>query len=200
MNKNILICGVGGQGTVLAAKLAATAAGIRGERVHSAETIGMAQRGGSVTSHIRIGNRAQSPLIPSGTADLVLAFEPTEAVRNLRYLHEAGTVIVNRIPVQSTAVASPVEPDIYIEYLQRKCHRVIVTDSLEIAQRLGSPRMFNVAVLGVAVGAGLAGFDESDVRGAIDITVKEQYREMNHVALTAGIEIGGGVCSLTAGN
>ena len=86
MNKDILICGVGGQGTVLASKLIAAAAMNCGNTVHSAETIGMAQRGGSVTSHVRIGGNAFSPLIPKGSADILLAFEPAEAVRILSYL------------------------------------------------------------------------------------------------------------------
>ena len=86
MNKNILICGIGGQGTVLASKLIASSAMAQGRSVHSAETIGMAQRGGSVTSHVRIGDDVFSPLIPEGKADLILAFEPAEAVRNLKYL------------------------------------------------------------------------------------------------------------------
>ena len=86
MDKSILLCGVGGQGTVLASKLIAAAFMNNGEVVHSAETIGMAQRGGSVTSHVRIGESAFSPLIPSGRADLILAFEPAEAVRNLPLL------------------------------------------------------------------------------------------------------------------
>ena len=86
MNKDILLCGVGGQGTVLASKLIAAAAMREGHTVHSAETIGMAQRGGSVTSHIRIGEDIGSPLIPFGAADMILAFEPAEAVRNLHYL------------------------------------------------------------------------------------------------------------------
>ena len=86
MNKDIVICGVGGQGTVLASKILASAAMECGEVVHSAETIGMAQRGGSVTSHVRIGDHAYSPLVPHGSADMILAFEPAEAVRNLVYL------------------------------------------------------------------------------------------------------------------
>ena len=79
MNKDILICGVGGQGTVLASKILAAAAMEEGNSVHSAETIGMAQRGGSVTSHVRIGENVFSPLIPLGCADMILAFEPAEA-------------------------------------------------------------------------------------------------------------------------
>ena len=92
MNKDILVCGVGGQGTVLASKLIACASMTLGNTVHSAETIGMAQRGGSVTSHIRIGEEAYSPMIPHGSADVILAFEPAEAVRNLEYLDRKSVV------------------------------------------------------------------------------------------------------------
>lgn len=99
MNKDILVCGVGGQGTVLASKLIASAYMAKGETVHSAETIGMAQRGGSVTSHVRIGE-AYSPLIAQGGADIILAFEPAEAVRNLAYLKKGGIVITNNVPVK----------------------------------------------------------------------------------------------------
>ena len=90
MNKDILVCGVGGQGTVLASKLIASAYMAKGETVHSAETIGMAQRGGSVTSHVRNGE-AYSPLIAQGGADIILAFEPAEAVRNHHQLHPGDT-------------------------------------------------------------------------------------------------------------
>ena len=86
MAKNILICGVGGQGTVLAAKVLSQAAISGGEHVLSAETIGMAQRGGSVTSHVRIGEGIFSPLIPKGQADIIISFEAAEAVRNIEYL------------------------------------------------------------------------------------------------------------------
>ena len=88
MAKNILICGVGGQGTVLAAKVLSQAAISKGERVLSAETIGMAQRGGSVTSHVRIGQDVFSPLISKGQADMIIAFEAAEAVRNIDFLNE----------------------------------------------------------------------------------------------------------------
>ena len=100
MNKDILICGVGGQGTVLASRIIAAAAMDEGSPVHSAETIGMAQRGGSVTSQVRIGGEAYSPMIPFGAADMILAFEPGEAVRNLRYLRRGGTAVVNTAAVK----------------------------------------------------------------------------------------------------
>ena len=108
MNKDILICGVGGQGTVLASRIIAAAAMEEGSPVHSAETIGMAQRGGSVTSHVRIGGEAYSPMIPFGAADMLLAFEPGEAVRNLRYLRKDGIAVVN------TAAVKPVTESLRI--------------------------------------------------------------------------------------
>ena len=85
MNKNIVLCGVGGQGTVLASKLIAAAAMKKGLSVMSAETIGMAQRGGSVFSHVRIGDDVCSPMIARGSADLIVGFEPGEAVRMLPF-------------------------------------------------------------------------------------------------------------------
>ena len=89
---NILLSGVGGQGTVLASKLIAAAALAKGLTVHTAETIGMAQRGGCVVSHVRIGENVYSPLIPKGTADVIIAFEPAEAVRVASYLKKGGTI------------------------------------------------------------------------------------------------------------
>ena len=79
MSYNILLCGVGGQGTVLASKLLEAAAELSGIRVISAETIGMAQRGGPVTSHVRMGEDAYAPLIPKKSADLIIAFEPASS-------------------------------------------------------------------------------------------------------------------------
>ena len=90
MSRNCLLCGVGGQGVVLASRLIAYAAMEQGDFVRTTETIGMAQRGGSVVSHVRAGEEVHSPLIPAGGADVILAFEPGEAVRCLPYLKEGG--------------------------------------------------------------------------------------------------------------
>ena len=100
MNKNILLCGVGGQGIVLASKLIAQAAMENSLPVMSAETIGMAQKGGSVFSHVRIGSNLSTPMIPKGGADVIIGFEPAEAVRMLPYLKKDGTVIVNSCPTK----------------------------------------------------------------------------------------------------
>lgn len=193
MNKDILICGVGGQGTVLASKLIASAATACGETVHSAETIGMAQRGGSVTSHVRIGENAFSPLIPSGCADLMLAFEPAEAVRSLGYLKTDGMVLVSSVPVKPTTESlndTGYDGSEMLAYLQSKCCCLII-DAQSLCAPFGSTRYFNVAILGAAVGAGVLGLDAEAVLREIEKKVPSKFIENNMAAFRAGMQIGG---------
>ena len=132
---NILLCGVGGQGTVLASKLIAYAAMEKGLQVRTAETIGMAQRGGSVVSHVRIGEEIHSPMVAKGSADIIIAFEPAEAVRCIAYLKQGGTVIVNRKavrPVTSSLKGTYTDATEMIEYLQAEAGTVTVLDGEEI--------------------------------------------------------------------
>ena len=110
---NILLTGVGGQGTVLAAKVLAMTAAAKGWQVRTAETIGMAQRGGSVVSHVRIGNlgeRVHAPLVTHGTANLIIAFEPGEAARCLDYLAPGGVVITATTTVEPVAASLASKP------------------------------------------------------------------------------------------
>ncbi|MBO5282535.1 MAG: indolepyruvate oxidoreductase subunit beta [Lachnospiraceae bacterium] len=193
MNKDILICGVGGQGTVLASKLIASAATACGETVHSAETIGMAQRGGSVTSHVRIGEDAFSPLIPSGSADLILAFEPAEVVRNLRYLKTDGLVLVSSVPVKPTTESlndTGYDGTEMLTYLQSKC-RCLIIDARSLCAPFGSTRYFNVAILGAAVGAGALGLAAEAVLQEIQKKVPAKFVDNNIAAFRAGMQIGG---------
>lgn len=188
MDKDILLCGVGGQGTVLASKLIAAAAMAKGNTVHSAETIGMAQRGGSVTSHIRIGDNASSPLIPHGSADILIAFEPAEAVRNLGYLKKDGIAIVNTVPVRPTTES--LHPTGYdgvemIEYLKKKC-TCITVDANKLCKPLGSSRFFNVAVLGVLVTSGRLDIDAETMKTEIQKRVPERFVEINLKAFEIG--------------
>lgn len=191
MKKDIMICGVGGQGTVLASKIIAASAMDEYNAVHSAETIGMAQRGGPVTSHVRIGEGAYSPLIPVGGADLLIAFEPSEAVRNLKYLKKDGFVIVNRVPMKPTSLGGSQGYDGIkeIEFLTSRC-RCLVVDSDELCAPFGSSKFFNVIVLGAAVGSGTLGLQEETVRSEIVKTVPERFLDKNLAALTVGIKIG----------
>lgn len=190
MNKDILICGVGGQGTVLASKLIAAAAMNSGHAVHSAETIGMAQRGGSVTSHVRIGDKAYSPLIPKGSADIILAFEPAEAVRNLSYLKKDGTIIVNSVPVKPTTESlndTGYDGVEMLEYLKRKCNCLII-DAEKICEPFGSSRYFNAAILGAAVGTGKLGLTAEALMQEIEARVPTKFIDTNKKAFLAGLE------------
>lgn len=191
MKKDIMICGVGGQGTVLASKIIASAAMTERNTVHSAETIGMAQRGGSVTSHVRIGEDAMSPLIPYGEAELLIAFEPSEAVRNIRYLKEGGLVIVNPVPVKpvTSAGESVYDGKAEISYLQSE-FRCIIVDPDRLCEASGSTKFFNIAVLGIAAGAGELGIKADTVREEIIKTVPERFKEKDLAAFEAGFEIG----------
>ncbi len=192
MNKNILICGIGGQGTVLASKLIASSAMAQGRSVHSAETIGMAQRGGSVTSHVRIGDDVFSPLIPEGKADLILAFEPAEAVRNLKYLKKDGLIIVNSRPVKpvtESLLDTGYDGKNMIEYLTQSV-KTLVVDADIICEPLGSTKAFNVVILGVATGADVLGFDKDTMIKEIENRVKAKFVELNKKAFALGFEIG----------
>lgn len=191
MKKDILICGVGGQGTVLASKIIAASAMEEGYAAHSAETIGMAQRGGPVTSHVRIGEDAYSPLIPIGGADLLIAFEPSEAVRNLKYLKKDGFVIVNCVPVKPTTLGSSEAYDgkAEIAFVRSMCD-CLVLDSDELCAPFGSTKFFNVAVLGAAAGVGRLGLSADTVRDTIIRIVPERFREKNLAAFEAGYQIG----------
>lgn len=191
MNKNILICSVGGQGTVLASKIIAASAMDEGSAVHSAETIGMAQRGGSVTSHVRIGE-AYSPLIPGGTADMILAFEPAEAVRNLSYLKNDGIVIVNSVPVKpvtESLMNTGYDGTEMVAYLKNKCSCVVI-DAKKICEPFGSSRYFNIAILGVAAGTGRLGISKETILAEIEKRVPQKFIETNKAAFYAGYEEG----------
>ena len=187
MKKDILICGVGGQGTVLASKLIAAAAMAEGNIVHSAETIGMAQRGGSVTSHVRIGE-AYSPLIPKGKCDMIVSFEPAEAVRNLCYLKKDGLVIVNDAPVKPTTESlqeTGYDGTDMIAYLQKKC-RVIVVDGQQLCAGFGSNKYLNVILLGVAAGSGALDISKEAIQKEIEVRVPSKFVENNRRAFEKG--------------
>lgn len=192
MNKDVLICGVGGQGTVLASKIIAAAAMKEGNTVHSAETIGMAQRGGSVTSHIRIGEEAYAPLIPFGSADIIIAFEPAEAVRNIRYLKKGGIVIVNSAPVKPTTESlheTGYDGTEMIAYL--KAHaEVVVVDGKTLCEELGSSKYFNIAVLGVLAATNRLGISGDTLLSEMEKRVPAKFLENNKKAFAAGAALG----------
>ena len=180
MAKNIIICGVGGQGTVLAAKVLSQAAISNGERVLSAETIGMAQRGGSVVSHVRIGEDVFSPLVPQGQADVLIAFEAAEAVRNIAFLKEGGSVIVNKKvvqPVTASLSGKAFDENEMISYLEKVAGNVIAVDTDQACKDLGSTKVVNMVLLGAASKTGLISKDE--LKAALKLLVKPEFYELN---------------------
>jgi indolepyruvate ferredoxin oxidoreductase beta subunit len=182
---DILIAGVGGQGVVLASRLLALAAMKAGFHVSTAETIGMSQREGSVSSHIRIGDEVSGSLIPIGQADLLLGLEPAETVRNLPFLKEGGKVLVNThaIPPASRPPGSPeYDPAALISFLYVYYPDILCSDFTELADKVGTYRAANVAMLGAAAGARVLPFPEEILKAVLDAEIPEKYRAVNDAA------------------
>ncbi len=186
---NVMLTGVGGQGTVLAAKVLAQAAQEKGWHVRTAETIGMAQRGGSVVSHVRMGNEGeevQSPLIARGCADVIIAFEPAEGARMLPYLAPKGILVCATTAVQPVTAAlandsyrgSVVLQGLREAFAQAPDQLVIVPDA-ELLERIGNRKVLNTVLLAKAIGTGRLPLDLDDLRAAIRACVKPAFVDIN---------------------
>lgn len=187
MNKNIVLCGVGGQGTVLASKLIAAAAMAKNIPVMSAETIGMAQRGGSVFSHLRMGDNLYSPMIAEHSADLILGFEPGETVRMLPYLKEDGQIVVSSraiMPVTATLSGASYCGEDMLTYLRKNIKNLLIVDTEKACMEIGSPKVMNILLLGAAVESGALGLEEEDLKNAIRSKLPERFHELNFTALS----------------
>lgn len=185
MSENIVFCGVGGQGTVLASKLVAAAAMKEKRHVMTAETIGMAQRGGSVFSHMKIGEAA-SPLIGRGEADLIIGFEPGETVRQLPFLKQGGAVVTSIRPVQPVSAMiglAEYDADAMIEYLKKKVRHLVLIDADEALRELGNPKVLNMVLLGAAVSTGKLGVAVEDIEQALHEKLPEKLWPVNERAL-----------------
>lgn len=194
MNKNIVLCGVGGQGTILASKLISSGAMNKGIPVKSAETIGMAQRGGSVFSHLRLGADVTCPMIARGTADIIIGFEPGETVRMLPYLKKDGLVIVSArsiMPVTAALAGSDYNGAAMLDYLKEKTKNIIVVDTEKACKELGSSKVVNLLLLGAAVGSNQLGLSEGDIRQVIVEKIPQKFHELNFRALEYGKSIVG---------
>ncbi|MDR0321504.1 MAG: indolepyruvate oxidoreductase subunit beta [Treponema sp.] len=182
---NLMIAGVGGQGTVLASKLIAAAAMNCGYDVRTTETIGMAQRGGSVVSHIRIGENIFSPLIPLGKVNAIIAFEPAEAVRQLPYLRKDGAVLACDSVIKPAA--GDYEAVTMIDYLKKNTQRLIVLDGRRLAEQ--NAKTLNVALLGAAAQSGIFPFDANTLLDVLPQILPSRFLEMNLKAFELGREI-----------
>ncbi len=148
---NVLIVGVGGQGIILASDVLGRVAARHGYDVKKNEIHGMAQRGGSVSSHVRFGKVVSSPIIKMGEADVLLSFEQIETLRYFPFLSENGQVIVNNQKILPPAVFTGQQeypPDV-LERIRQKAPNTIVVDGPSVAKKIGNPRVLNVIFLGV---------------------------------------------------
>jgi len=152
MVKNILLVGVGGQGTILASKLLTIGLMAAGYDVKMSEIHGMSQRGGSVSSQVRYGDKVYSPVIEAGSADIIVAFEKLEAARWLPFLKEGGRVLVNNHEIESVPVLSGkmTYPENLIEKISAKASTVSV-DAIKYANDLGNVKVMNMVLLGMII-------------------------------------------------
>lgn len=194
---NVLLTGVGGQGTVLAAKVLAQAAQSKGWQVRTAETIGMAQRGGSVVSHVRMGSNGEqvhAPLLTRGTADLVIAFEPGEAARVLPFLAPDGVLVAAVTPVQPVTAALAAQPYRAADVLRGlkdalgPRQTLVPVDDSELTRRAGSRKVLNTVLLTCALAQNHIPITLDELKDAIAACVKPRFVEMNLRAVDATIE------------
>nr|WP_075576715.1 indolepyruvate oxidoreductase subunit beta [Olsenella timonensis] len=189
MSTNVILAGVGGQGAVLASKLLARAAMGRGLPVKTAETIGMAQRGGSVFSHVRMGEGVRSPLVGRGRADAIVAFEPAEAVRQLPFLRPGGMVVTSDAPVipASASTGGPAyDLPAIMSYLRERVgeKNLVVVDAVAAEAALDTARALNVVLLGAAARSGAFGpVTVDDLVSAVRASVKPAFVDLDVRAL-----------------
>jgi indolepyruvate ferredoxin oxidoreductase beta subunit len=183
---NILFCGVGGQGILLASEVTAYSLLAAGMEVRKSEVHGMAQRGGSVTAHLRYGGKVYSPLISPGEADIVVAFEMMEAVRYLPYMHSGSKVIVNTHKIYPPVVATGkmVYPENVLDELTSRDIHVRELNAFDIASGVGEVRAVNIVMVGV-----LSTYLPVDEQVYVDVMheqIPERFRDVNIRAFQEG--------------
>ena len=185
--KSALLVGVGGQGAILTAKVLVNGLMQAGYDVKMSEVHGMSQRGGSVSTQVRWGDKVYSPLIGKGAADIIVAFEKMEAVRYADYLKSDGVAVINDYEIEGATVAAGLAqyPEGTLEAMQAHfhCH---VLKAEEIARGLGNAKCMNIVLFGSMVKA--LGMDDIDWEKVIGETVPEKFRELNLKAYKAGYE------------
>jgi len=193
MKLDIIISGVGGQGNLLASVALANFAMNKGLEVLGTETIGAAQRGGSVVSHMRISDKKiYSPLVPAGRADILMGFEPIEAVRNIHFLSPKGKFIINNYPVPTIFCNMGMEEypseDEIINTLKARCPQGYVIGASEKAKEMGTLMMTNVIMLGALAGIEPF-FDKHELQRIIAELLPKKVLEQNLLAYEEGYKM-----------
>ena len=187
--KNIMIVGVGGQGTLLTSRILGGITRKAGYDVKISEVHGMAQRGGSVVTYVRCGDKVAEPIVEEGQADVLIAFERLEALRYAHFLKKDGVMIVNdlRMDPMPVSIGAAQYPENIIENLKKK-HQVISLDAQALAKEIGNARVFNTIIIGVA--AKRMDFAKEDWLKVIEETVPQKTIEINTRAFEAGYALG----------
>jgi len=183
---NILISGVGGQGVLLTSKVIAEAALLAGLDVKQSEVHGMAQRGGSVLSQVRFGDKVFSPIVSEGEADLLIGFEPLETARYLHFLKDDGVVIYNTRSIGTIGVSIAAEKypaDIHT-IIKDRARTIVPFDGTQLAVAAGDKRTLNLVLLGAALT--FLPLKEAVILDAIKNTVPKKVLEINQKAFAAG--------------
>lgn len=188
--KNIMIVGVGGQGTLLTSRILGGLALAGGYDVKLSEVHGMAQRGGSVVTFVRYGENVAEPIVEEGQADVIIAFEKLEALRYAHYLKKDGALIVNdwRIDPMPVVTGAAQYPKDIIENLEKE-YRVYKINATEESKKIGNPRVFNLIILGIA--AQHMDFTKEQWYQVIENTVPPKTVEINKKAFDLGYEMKG---------
>jgi len=189
MKIDIIIAGVGGQGTVLASRIIGTAGIGAGLHVKTSETIGMAQREGSVCSHIRLGRRVISPLVPRGGADILIGLEPGEALRALCFLKPAGIAVVNTDPVVPISVSLGLcgyQPEELLDRIVKRVDNTFLISATRLARQAGTSRCTNAVMLGAVSALDVLPLSDSDLMGAIEQNVPPTTVAVNTNAFHLG--------------
>lgn len=183
--KNIMIVGVGGQGTLLTSRILGGITTKAGYDVKLSEVHGMAQRGGSVVTFVRYGEKVYEPIVEVGQADVLIAFERLEALRYCHYLKKDGVIIVNdqRIDPMTVVTNMATYPENIIEDLKKE-HKVISLDAMSEAKKLGNTRVFNTIIVGVA--AKHMDFKKEEWLEVIENTVPQKTVDINKKAFELG--------------
>ena len=191
---NLLIVGMGGQGVIRAVQILAWAALLDNYKVRTAETHGMAQRGGSVSSFLRFGNEVEGPLIPSGNSQVIIALEASEAIRNFRYANSKTIFLINNkiiVPpsVHLMNIDYP-ELDSIKNFLQQISSNVFLINGHEEAIKAGDIRTLNVYMLGVLAGSERLPIKKEILENAIRRFIPKKAQTVNKIAFQNGLEKG----------
>ncbi len=187
MTKNIMIVGVGGQGTLLTSRILGGITLDAGYDVKLSEVHGMAQRGGSVVTFVRYGEKVAEPIVEQGQADVLIAFEKLEALRYAHFLKKDGVLIINDQQIEPITVVTGAAqyPENIIENLEQE-HTVYKINAMEEAKKLGNSKVFNIIVLGMA--AKHMDFSKEAWLTVIEKTVPQKTVEINQRAFLIGFE------------